>query len=98
MMQVDVTRLMAGVQKVPHFNMPDMDMGTSYLFNQVYSRLAAGETVALSGLDFSAFEEDDIYTFEDLYENVIERNNLQANDIARTLRRIAPTDRVAVYI
>jgi len=98
MIQVNIAGLVEAVQKASPFTMPDMDEGTSYLFNKVYTRLINDETVHLSDLDFSAFEEDDIQTLARLYDDVFEKNTRQADGIADTLRRAAPVCKTAAYI
>ena len=98
MLHVDIAQLVAGVQKVQPFSMPEMDMGTGYLFNQVYRSLVSGSTVKLSDLDFSAFEEEDINTLSNLCDNVYERSNQQAGGIADILRRTTPISKAAVYV
>jgi hypothetical protein len=98
MIQVDIAGLMASMQKAPSFTMPEMNEGTSYLHNQLYTRLANDESVSLSDLDFSAFELDDIQTLTRLHSDVIEKNSYQANSIVGTLRNVAPICKPAAYI
>ena len=98
MIQVNIAGLMASMQKAPPFTMPEMNAGTSYLFNKVYTHLAKDETVSLSDLDFSAFEYDDIQTLASLHDDVFEKNNHQANSIVGTLRNAAPICKPAAYI
>jgi len=98
MVQVNIAGLVEAVQRASPFTMPEMDEGTSYLFNKVYNRLANDETVMLSELDFSAFESDDIQTLARLYDDVFEKNYYQANSIADTLRNAAPVSKAAAYI
>jgi len=98
MIQINIAGLMEAVQKASPFTMPEMNDGTSYLHNKVYTRLANDEPVRLSDLDFSAFEQGDIQTLTRLYADVFERNNQQANSIAGTLRNAAPICKAAAYI
>ena len=98
MLQVSTAQLVVNIQKSQPFSMPEMDTGTSYLFNQVYRPLVVGDVVKLSDLDFSAFEEEDIKALSDLCDNVFERNNQQADNITSTLRQLAPISMVASYV
>jgi len=98
MIQVNIAGLVEAVQKASPFVMPEMDAGTSYLFNNLYTRLANNETVQLSELDFAAFEYDDIQTLSSLYDNVFEKNSHQAISIIGTLRNAAPVSKAAAYI
>lgn len=98
MMQVNINQLMTALRKVPIYTQPEMDEGTSYLFNRVYNRMLHGEKVKLSELDFAAFEEDDIHSLNELYNSVFERNNREASCITNTLRKIDPISKVAAYI
>jgi len=98
MIQINISGLMEAVKKASPFIMPEMNDGTNYLYNNVYSSMANDEPVSLSDLDFSAFESDDIQTLTRLYNDVFERNNQQANNIACTLRNAAPVCKAAAYI
>ena len=98
MMQVNIPHLMAELQNAPAFVQPEMDIGTAYLFNQVYTRMARGEKVRLSELDFTAFEEDDIHSLGGLYGEVFGRHNYEASSIAGNLRKIDPTSKSAAFI
>ena len=98
MLQVNLASLAEALQNAPPFAIPEMDKGTNYLYNQVYIRLARNEEVRLSGLDFSAFEEDDIRCLADLHDDVFERNNYQASRVTDTLRNIDPICKTADYI
>ena len=98
MIQVNIAGLVEAVQKVPPFVLPEMGDGISYLFNMVYIRLVNDETVRLSELEFSAFEEEDIQSLARLYEDLFEKNSHQAERIADTLRKAAPVCKAAVYI
>ena len=97
-MKVDTMKLMVALQKAPSFFMPEMDQEARYLFEQVYRRLAKNETVMLSELDFSAFEEDSIHTLADMYDDIFERNSQCADGIAHALRRITPASKNATFI
>jgi hypothetical protein len=97
-MQVDIKQLAAALRKAPPFALPEMNEGTSYLYNRVYNRLVNGDIVRLSDLDFSAFEEDGIRALCSLYDDVIEKNAHHANSIANILREAAPICKAAAYI
>ena len=98
MIQINIAGLVEAVQRASPFTMPEMNEGTSYLHNKVYTRLANDESVSLSDLDFSAFESDDIQTLARLHDDVFEKNSHQANCIVGTLRNAAPVTKAAVYI
>ena len=98
MLQINITQLVAAIQNAPPFAVPEMNKGTAYLFNKVYTRLSSGEDVGLSDLDFNAFDQEDIDALKDLYYNVFEQNNYQASNIVDTLRQIAPVCKAATYV
>ena len=98
MMQVNISHLVAALQKEPAFVQPEMDIGTAYLFSHVYIRMARGEKVRLSELDFTAFEEEDIRSLGGLYDEVLGINNQGASSITGALRKITPISKVAAYI
>jgi len=97
-MHVNITQLVAAVLEAAPFMLPEMNIGTRYLYNSIYCPLARGEEVRLSCLDFSAFDSEDINSFNDLFNNVLDQNNCQANGIAEILRKIAPVSKSASYV
>ena len=98
MMQVNILHLVAALQKEPAFVHPEMDIGTTYLFSHVYTRMVRGEKVRLSELDFTAFEEEDLHSLGGLYDEVLGKSNQEASSITGALRKIAPISKVAAYI
>jgi len=95
---VNITQLIAAVKKAAPFVLPEMDEGTGYLYDNIYSRLSRGEAVLFSGMDFDAFDSEDIRSLCEIYDNVFEKNNYQAGGIVRTLRQVDPVCKAAVYI
>ena len=89
-MQINISLLEAALQKAAPFVAPEMNGGTSYLFDKVYRRLSDGEEVRLSELDFTAFDSDDIAALKDLHDDVFERNSWQASELAGELSKIVP--------
>jgi len=98
MLKLNTAQLMAAVLEAAPFTLPEMDIGTSYLYNSVYCPLARGEEVRLSDLDFGAFDSEDINSLSDMFNNVLEHNDSQAGSMADTLRKIAPVSKAATYI
>ena len=98
MLKINIPQLVSAVQNAPAFEVPEINQGTNYLFNNIYGRLAKGEDVRLSDLDFSAFDSEDINTLHDLYNDVYGKNNYQANSIADALRKIIPISKAAAYV
>jgi len=98
MIQVNIAGLVAALKKEQPFTLPEMNEGTNYLFNRVYCRMANDDTVRLSALDFSAFEAEDIGSLNELYNDVIGRNNHQSENIAAALRKVDPVCRAAAYV
>ena len=97
-LKLNLTQLVVSIQNAPPFSFPEMNKGTAYLFNKVYTRLSRGEDVGLSSLDFNAFDQEDIDVLKDLYYNVFEQNSYQASNIVNTIRQIAPVCKTATYI
>ena len=98
MLQVNLTHLKTAIDNANVFTLPEMDEGTEYLFVNIYLPLSRNETVTLSALDFDSFEADDIASFSDLYENVLEKNGYQAEGIMNTLRRVDSVCRGVAYV
>ena len=98
MPKLNVAQLVAAVKDAPPSALPEMNEGTSYLFNKIYRRLASDGYVLLSDLDFNAFELEDLSILSSLYDHVFERYNCQASGIAGTLRGFAPVCKTATYV
>ena len=98
MITVSTTRLAEGLKEAAAFNIPEMNEGTGYLYDNLYLRLSKGENVALSSLDFDAFEPTDIDALTDLHENVFERNQYAAGGIMSALQRAAPIHKAVGYV
>ena len=90
MLQIDVKQLVAAVKEATAFTLPELNAGTTYLYSNLYERLAQGMEVNLSSLDMTAFDLDDVTALKDLYTDVFEANNYAASGLASTLRQIAP--------
>jgi hypothetical protein len=80
------------------FKLPDMTDGTAYLYNSVYRRLARGEDVRLSGINFDAFEPEDVESLEGLYSDIFEKNNYVGDDIISTLQKVAPVCKAVGFV
>jgi len=98
MLRVDIEQLIFAIQEAPAFAIPEMSSGTSYLLNNIYNPLSRGEDVRLSSLDFNAFDSEDISTLNELYDDIFERSNYQADNIISTLRLIVPTTKATAYV
>jgi len=97
-LKINITQLTAAVQEAPSFDFPAMNEGTSYLFRNLFCRLASDEKVRLSDLDLNTFSIEDVGSLGDLYNNVFEQSNYQVNSIANALQRIAPICKAAAYV
>jgi len=98
MIKLDVSQLIAALQKAETFVEPETSQGTNYLYESVYESLLNGVGVRLSDLDFSAFDADDVSSLYDLYNDTISKNISITDDLARKLRGIAPAHKAAIYI
>ena len=97
-MKLNITQLISAVQKADKFSYPEMNKGTTYLYDTVFRKISNGTAVFLSELDFDAFSADDVHTLSDLYDDVIEKNYDKADSIVTTLRGITPMSKATVYV
>jgi hypothetical protein len=67
-----------------------MNTGTKYLFDNVYQRLANGEDVHLSELDFDCFVLEDVSTLQNIYNDEIERPSAQTQRVIQSLQNMEP--------
>jgi len=98
MITVNVKQLASALAEADVFTLPVMSEGTGYLYNSVYARLSRGEEVSLLGLDFNAFDPDDIDSLNELYDCVFERNYYAADKISYILRNTAPVCKAVSYV
>jgi len=98
MITVSVKQLVSAIEEADIFQFPNMSTGADYIYNSLYGRLTRGEDVRLSEIDYNAFELDDIDTVRDLYSNVLEVNERQADTLANTLRSIPPIVTAAAFV
>lgn len=98
MISVNVKQLVSAIAEADAFKMPDMNEGTSYLYNSIYNNLSLNMDVLLSDIDFDAFEPEDIDLLNDLHSDVFERNGCAANGIMSTLRQVSPVCKAVGYV
>ena len=98
MITVSISHLTQAVKEADSFALPNMNYGTKYLYEIMYSRLASGETVRLSEIDFGSFEYGDISAINSLHENVFYPNEAAADHITTELRKISPAFNPVVYV
>lgn len=98
MIEVSVKQLVSAIAEADAFKMPDMNEGTAYLYNSIYSNLSQNKDVKLSEIDFEAFEADDISCLNDLHSDVLERNCSTANSMMSTLQQISPICKAVSYV
>ena len=98
MLKLDLNQLADAVREADPFELPEMNKGTVYLFNNIYVHLAAGKEIRLSNLDFNAFDSEDLNTLSSLCNDVIMQNSRKAFDFVNTLRKIAPMSKATAYV
>ncbi len=80
------------------FSLPEMNAGTKYLYENLYDRLNGGGEVRLSGLDFDAFELDDVGEIEHIYTNFLEGPEEHAERIMRFLWGVSPVAAASAFV
>lgn len=98
MISVSLKHLAEAVRGADSFDLPDMNTGTKYIFDNIYNRLVLGETVKLSEINFGNFEYGDLAAMSELHENVFEPSETAVRNITTNLRRIPPALNPVVYI
>jgi len=98
MITVSVTQLLSAIEEAEVFKLPDMSAGSEYIYTSLYRRLAHGEEVRLSEIDYNRFELNDIDSMRDIYTNVLGVNESRADTITRTLRDVSPVTAAAAFV
>lgn len=97
MITVSTKQLVSALEEATAFHLPDMNVGTSYLYHGLYSRLSEGLELRLSEIDFGRFELDDIDSIRELH-TIFERNEGKAHTLIRALRDIPPVTGSSAFI
>ncbi|MCM1194220.1 MAG: hypothetical protein NC548_58770 [Lachnospiraceae bacterium] len=97
MITVNTKRLVSEVMEADEFRMPDMNMGTGYLYGELYRRLLGGGDLHLSEIDFSRFELDDINSLRELHSDM-EANAYKAGCLAHALWNIPAMAAASAFI
>jgi hypothetical protein len=98
MITVNMKQLMEAVMAADTFELPDINDGTRYLYENLYCKLSRGEDVRLSGLNFDEFDSEDLTALNNLYTNVLEKNERTAHSITAELRHSMPVYAPAVFV
>ena len=90
MVTVNTRRLVEAIEEAGAYSLPDMSVGTEYLYSNLYARMNREESVRLSELDFDAFTLDDVGHIEQLYDNTLEAQERTADALVRSLLSLSP--------
>ena len=97
MITVSTKQLVSAIEEAEEFRLPDMNEGTSYLYNELYRRLSEGSELRLSEIDFERFELDDIDSIRELHAG-FERNESKVYTLMQLLRNIPPVTSVSAFV
>ncbi len=97
MITVDTKKLVSAFMGAEDFHLPDMNVGTGYLYEEIYKRLSSGNDVSLSEIDFSRFELDDIDSLRELHSG-LETNVDKAYCLAHALWNIPAVVSASAFI
>lgn len=70
MITVSTKQLVEAIEEAEAYRLPDMNEGTSYLYNELYQRLEKGSELRLSEIDFDRFELGDIDSIRELHASL----------------------------
>jgi len=98
MVTVNISQLMSAIEEAGAFRIPDMSVGTDYLYNQIYRRLAYGDDVRLSEINYDNFGLGDVDSIREIYTDVLEANESKADALTHTLRNILPAAAAATFV
>lgn len=97
MVTVDTKKLVSAIMGAEDFQLPDMNGGTSYLYEEIYKQLSSGSDVSLSEIDFSCFELDDIDSLRELHSD-LNTNMDKAYCLAHALWNLPAVAAVSAFI
>lgn len=98
MTMVSVKQLMSAIEEAEPFQMPEMNAGTHYLYDELYTRLTSGKQVQLSRIRFDRFELEDINFLRNLHSDTLEANVEKAEALARAVQDMPPVPGVSVFV
>ncbi len=98
MTMVSVKQLMSAIEEAEPFQMPEMNAGTHYLYDELYARLTSGKRVRLSRIRFDRFELEDISSLRDLYADTLEADMEKADALTRAVQDMPPVPGVSAFV
>lgn len=98
MISVSTTALLSAIEEAEEFNLPEMNEGTKYLYDELYGKVSRGMELHLSEIEFERFELDDVDMMRDLYSDTLEANERKADALSHDLAKIPPTACTAKFV
>ena len=89
-MKPDLTLLVNALHNAAPKELPIMNEGMKYLFDNVYKRLMEGERIYLSELNLDSFIFGDLVDLKEIIELHIEENCRKASNILTILENAEP--------
>lgn len=90
MISVSTKALLSAIEEAEAFNLPEMNEGTQYLYDELYGKASRGMDLHLSEIEFDRFELDDIDMMRDLYSDTLEANERKVETLTNNLMNIPP--------
>ena len=97
-MHVHIPNLLSSIKNASAFELPKMSTGTKYIHDNVYMRFINDKDIRISGLNFNAFETDDIEAIVDLVIGDFNNSNQRFYEITNALRQTPPICKDVVYV
>ena len=98
MLTVSVKQLMSAIEEAEPFQMPEMNAGTHYLYDELYTRLTSGKQLRLSKIRFDKFEPDDIETLRAMHSDILKDNLEKADRLAYAVQDMPPVPDAAIFV
>ena len=90
MISVSTKALLSAIEEAEPFDLPEMNEGTQYLYDELYGKVSRGIELHLSEIEFDRFELDDVDMLRDLYTETLGTNEMKAETLTRNLANIPP--------
>lgn len=98
MTTVSVKQLMSTIEEAEPFQMPEMNGGTHYLYDELYTRLTSGKHLHLSRIRFDRFELEDINSLRTLHSDTLEADVEKADTLAHAIQDMPPVYGASIFI
>jgi hypothetical protein len=97
MLTISVKRIVDAITIAPTFTPPELNVGAQYIQEKIADRLARGNEVRLSEINFEAFDLEDIDGFQSFHEHMGQHEH-RCDQVAQAFFKLKPATVSGTFI